>query len=238
MVTFPNRVSDATAEFLLIFFLLGVVMVMGAKLLVQFVKEKYFPHLCHPNGHVASPTFSGDLEEASGMAIPVQEKRKQRLMMLFNDLERLETSTIVAVILHNIPEGMITFVATLANPHVGVGLALAIAVHNLPEGYSIALPVYLTKTGSKWKGILTAGLVGGVSEPLGALLGYAFISFTSVGGFAFGTLFACTAGIMTYVVIAAALPLAFMLDCHHTTTPMAFFAGIAVMSLSFVIALA
>ena len=71
----------------------------------------------------------------------------------------------LAVGLHNLPEGLATFVATLSSPSLGVALAIAIALHNIPEGVCVAMPVYYA-TGSRFKGFLWAFL-SGVSEPLG-----------------------------------------------------------------------
>ena len=77
------------------------------------------------------------------------------------------TSTPVglAIAIHNFPEGLATFVATLSSPSLGVALAIAIALHNIPEGVCVAMPVYYA-TGSKWKGFLWA-FVSGISEPFG-----------------------------------------------------------------------
>ena len=71
----------------------------------------------------------------------------------------------LAIGIHNFPEGLATFVATLSSPSLGVALAIAIALHNIPEGVCVAMPVYYA-TGSKWRGFLWAFL-SGISEPFG-----------------------------------------------------------------------
>ncbi len=71
----------------------------------------------------------------------------------------------LAVAIHNFPEGLATFVATLADPSLGVALCIAIALHNIPEGVCVAMPVYYA-TGKRWKGFLWAFL-SGISEPIG-----------------------------------------------------------------------
>lgn len=81
------------------------------------------------------------------------------------DLKRMGILTGLAIGLHNLPEGLATFVATLASPYLGVALAVAIALHNIPEGICVSMPVYYA-TGSRMKGFLWAFL-SGISEPLG-----------------------------------------------------------------------
>ena len=80
-------------------------------------------------------------------------------------LKRMGLLTGLAIGLHNIPEGLATFVATLSSPSLGGALALAIALHNIPEGVCVSMPVYYA-TGSKVKAFLWAFL-SGISEPLG-----------------------------------------------------------------------
>lgn len=84
-------------------------------------------------------------------------------------LMRTALLTALAIGLHNFPEGLATFLATLADPALGVALAVAIAIHNVPEGVAVAMPIYYS-TGSKWKGFMWASL-SGISEPIGGCLG-------------------------------------------------------------------
>jgi len=70
-------------------------------------------------------------------------------------LQSMGLKTALAIAIHNFPEGLATFVATLAEPSVGVTLAIAIAIHNIPEGLCVALPIYYA-TGSRLKGFLWA----------------------------------------------------------------------------------
>ena len=62
--------------------------------------------------------------------------------------------TALAIAIHNLPEGLATFMATLDDPTVGASLAVAIAIHNIPEGVCIAMPVYHA-TGSRMKGYIS-----------------------------------------------------------------------------------
>jgi ZIP family zinc transporter len=85
------------------------------------------------------------------------------------EMRRTATLTAIAIALHNFPEGLATFIATLAEPALGIALAVAIAVHNVPEGMAVAIPVYYA-SGSKWKGFWWATL-SGITEPIGGCIG-------------------------------------------------------------------
>lgn len=75
--------------------------------------------------------------------------------------------TALAVTIHNFPEGLATFLAVLQDPKVGVAIAVAVALHNIPEGVSVSAPI-LSATGSKRKAFLYSAL-SGLAEPAGAL---------------------------------------------------------------------
>ncbi len=129
-------------------------------------------------------------------------------------LARVALLAATAITLHNLPEGLATFFATLDNPTVGLPLAVAIAVHNIPEGVSIAIPVFYA-TGSKSKAIL-ATAVSGFAEPMGALIGYlALASFLSP--FVFGAVFAMIAGAMVFLALDELLPAARVYTRGHET---------------------
>eukprot|EP00747_Dinoflagellata_sp_TGD_P128570 gnl/TRDRNA2_/TRDRNA2_174554_c0_seq2.p1 gnl/TRDRNA2_/TRDRNA2_174554_c0~~gnl/TRDRNA2_/TRDRNA2_174554_c0_seq2.p1 ORF type:complete len:418 (-),score=68.60 gnl/TRDRNA2_/TRDRNA2_174554_c0_seq2:35-1288(-) len=111
-------------------------------------------------------------------------------------LKRMGLNTALAIGLHNFPEGLATFVATLAEPAVGVTLAVAIAIHNIPEGLCVALPIYYS-SGSRHRGFFWA-LLSGISAPVGACIGYAIVKSTGddLNQLVYGTLFGLVAGMM------------------------------------------
>lgn len=90
-----------------------------------------------------------------------------------NDLYKLGILNIVVLILHNLPEGIATFISSYNNFSLGIKFSIAIALHNIPEGIIISVPIYYS-TGSKLRAF-KATLLSGLSEPFGALL--AFIIF-------------------------------------------------------------
>lgn len=87
-----------------------------------------------------------------------------------NNLYKLGILSFIALVLHNLPEGILTFMSTYQDFNLGVSLCLAIALHNIPEGISIAVPIYYS-TGSVWKAVKCTFL-SALAEPLGALLAF------------------------------------------------------------------
>lgn len=113
--------------------------------------------------------------------------------------------SMIAIILHNIPEGIATFVATNNDVSLGISLAVAIAMHNIPEGISISVPIYYS-TGSKLKAILYT-FVSALSEPFGALITFLFLK-NIMNDVILGILFAVIAGIMLQISICELIPTA------------------------------
>ena len=91
-----------------------------------------------------------------------------------SDLYKLGILNMLALILHNFPEGIATFMSSYKDMSMGIKLALAIAFHNIPEGISIAVPIYYA-TNSKREALFKT-LLSGIAEPIGALLAYIFLS--------------------------------------------------------------
>jgi len=122
-----------------------------------------------------------------------------------NSLYRVGIFSMLAIILHNIPEGIATFMASSVNRSLGLSLALAISLHNIPEGISISVPIYYA-TKSKRKALLYT-FISGISEPFGAVLAYLFLS-PFMNDILMGFLFAMIAGIMIHISIYELLPTA------------------------------
>jgi ZIP family zinc transporter len=79
--------------------------------------------------------------------------------------------TALAIAIHNFPEGLATFLAALEDPSLGVAIAIAIALHNIPEGISVSVPIFYA-TGDRKKAFFWS-LLSGLAEPIGAILAYA-----------------------------------------------------------------
>lgn len=120
-------------------------------------------------------------------------------------LMRLGLFTAIAIAIHNFPEGIATFVAALKDPSLGITIAVAIAIHNIPEGIAVSVPIYYA-TGDRKKAFKWS-LLSGLSEPIGALVGFAILSAV-MNDIVFGVLFASVAGIMVFISLDELLPTA------------------------------
>lgn len=127
-------------------------------------------------------------------------------------LKRVGLMAALAITVHNFPEGMATFFATLEEPVVGSSLAFAIAVHNIPEGVAIAIPVYYA-TGDKKKTLLACGL-SAIAEPVGALIGYLILA-PYLTPIVFGSVFGVIAGAMVFLSMDELLPTAKRYSSGH-----------------------
>lgn len=130
------------------------------------------------------------------------------------NLKRMGVFTAIAIGIHNFPEGFATFVAALEEPKIGVIIAVAVALHNIPEGVSVSLPIYQA-TGNKRKAFIYSA-TSGLAEPLGALLGF-FLLAPLLGDYTLGVMFALVAGIMIYISFDELIPSARVYGSAHTT---------------------
>ncbi|RFU29179.1 hypothetical protein B7463_g7166, partial [Scytalidium lignicola] len=145
----------------------------------------------------------------------------------------LQTS--IAIALHKLPEGFITYATNHVNPNLGFAVFMALFIHNITEGFALALPLYLA-LGSRWRAMSWSSLLGGLSQPLGAAVAAAWFKFagrtgSTPGSVGYGCMFAVTAGIMTSVALSLFVEsLSFN---HNRNLCMAFaFMGMTIMGLS------
>lgn len=153
------------------------------------------------------------------------EQKKQR------KLKRVGLKSALAIAIHNFPEGLVTFTAALHDPSLGVAIAFAIAIHNIPEGLAVSVPIYFA-TGNRKKAFWLS-FASGMTEPLGALVGYVFLAsfFNDV---TFGVLFAMVAGIMVFISLDELLPTAREYGESHLSI-YGLVAGMMVMAVSLLI---
>ena len=141
---------------------------------------------------------------------------------------RMGLFTALAIAIHNFPEGLATFAAALADPALGISTAIAIAIHNIPEGISVSVPIYYA-TGDRKKAFVYS-FASGLSEPVGALLGY-FVLRAYFSDTVFGVLFAGVGGIMVFISLDELLPTAKEYGEGHVAI-YGLIAGMALMALS------
>jgi len=171
-------------------------------------------------------SVDADHDSEENQAIPVGDDRRAEIL-------RTGITTAISVALHNFPEGLVTFLAALADWKVGVATAFAIAIHNIPEGVSISIPYYYASE-QRWKAFILAFL-SGLAEPIGALIGWAILG-DIWGHEVFGIMFGITAGIMVFISFHELLPLARKNDPEDKISTLMIFVGMFVMDFSLFVA--
>lgn len=136
--------------------------------------------------------------------------------------------TALAIAIHNFPEGFATFIAALNDPAIAAPVAIAIAIHNIPEGVAVAVPLR-EALDSRTKAF-TWALLSGLAEPLGALVGY-LVLLPFLGPATLGVCFAGIAGVMVFISLDELLPTAVKTGKHHSAI-YGLIAGMAVMAVS------
>ncbi len=148
-----------------------------------------------------------------------------------NDLFRVGFVSMLAIGLHNFPEGIATFMAGYGDPALGLSITIAIAMHNIPEGITVAMPVYFS-TGSRKKAMWYTFL-SGMAEPAGALLAFLLLQ-PFINDFIMGAIFAVVSGIMLYIAIEELIPSSRQYG-HHRHALIATFAGMLIMMVTHVL---
>jgi ZIP family zinc transporter len=143
-------------------------------------------------------------------------------------LLRMGLFSALAIAIHNFPEGLATFMAALTDPTLGISIAVAIAIHNIPEGIAVSVPIYYATRNRSTAFWLS--FLSGLAEPVGAILGY-FILRNFFNDSTFGVIFAGVAGIMVYISLDELLPTAEEYGEHHIAIG-GLIAGMAIMAVS------
>jgi len=134
----------------------------------------------------------------------------------------------LAITIHNFPEGLATFVSGMSDVSLGIAIAIAVAIHNIPEGISVALPIYCA-TGNK-KEAFFKSLLSGLAEPVGAIIAFLFLG-PFLNDVIFGIIYASIAGIMVFISFDELLPSAREYGEHHLSI-LGLVCGMIVMGIS------
>jgi len=143
-------------------------------------------------------------------------------------LARLGLISALAIGIHNFPEGMATFAAALADLSLGVSVAVAVAIHNIPEGIAVAVPIYFA-THNRRKAF-THSFISGLAEPAGALLVW-LVLMPFINDVIIGAMLAAVGGIMVFISFDELLPTAKEYGRGHTAM-VGVILGMAVMAVS------
>ncbi|MBN1567680.1 MAG: zinc transporter ZupT [Acidobacteria bacterium] len=143
-------------------------------------------------------------------------------------LRRMGLFTAMAIAIHNFPEGMATFLSALEDPATGVAIAIAISLHNIPEGISVSVPIFFA-TGRRGRAFVYSFL-SGLAEPVGGLVAALMLGWLLPPKI-IGLIFAGVAGIMVYISIDELLPTARQYGKSHEVLA-GIVGGMAVMAAS------
>ncbi len=146
-------------------------------------------------------------------------------------LMRMGVLTALAIGIHNFPEGIATFMAAYDNTTTGIAIAAAVAIHNIPEGIAVSVPIYYaTKSRKK---AFTYSLLSGLAEPCGALIAY-LILLPFISPVLMGCVFGFVAGIMVFISFDELLPAAHEYGEHHIAI-LGLISGMVVMAASLIL---
>lgn len=179
---------------------------------VGAVHHDHHDHHHHDNHHhsqqhhLDEDDYSHDHISEASTDLEAQDGAAHHHHVPANAFLSIGLQTVIAIALHKFPEGFITYATNHANPQLGFNVFMALFVHNIAEGFAMALPLYMA-LGSRLKAIAWSSLLGGFSQPMGAGIAWLLFRFFGSGGevgidnTAYAILFAATAGIMTSVAL-------------------------------------
>lgn len=204
--------------------------------------EARTPHVHEHNGcatdsEVHSDPTLVDVEEEEGECEQMDEdeaEAQHHHHVPENAFLSIGLQTVVAIALHKFPEGFIMYATNHASPALGFNVFMALFVHNIAEGFSMALPLYLA-IGSRAKAIAWSSLLGGLTQPMGAGMAVLWFKLANrsaldVDNTSYGCLFAVTAGIMTSVALQLFVE---SLSLNHNKNLSIFFAFLGMALLGF-----
>jgi ZIP family zinc transporter len=193
----------------------------------------------HRSGSLVTSRDTEEVFLSTGVSFDESTTEAVAAMMAAEDaaaeeakLVKMSLMTALAIGIHNFPEGLATFIGALDNSTVGISLAIAIGIHNIPEGVCVAVPVYYA-TGSRVKAFLWS-LLSGISEPLGAGLGWLFLK-DHFSDNMFGVMFGLVGGMMVVICVQELLPTALRYDPANQIVSNFFILGMLIMALSMVL---
>lgn len=144
----------------------------------------------------------------------VEDLKRKPSNQEYTKLMKMGIFTALAIGIHNFPEGIATFVSALNDPNLGLAIAIAVAIHNIPEGIAVSVPIFYA-TGNRKKAFKLSFL-SGLAEPVGAFVAYLLL-MPFLNDIMFGMIFAGVAGIMVFISLDELLPAAQKYDEAHSS---------------------
>lgn len=135
--------------------------------------------------------------------VNVVNKKIEEISNRSSNLYKVGILSMIALMLHNFPEGIATYMSAYQDINLGINLGFAIMMHNIPEGISIAVPIYYS-TGSKKKALKNT-FISGLAEPIGAIVAFIFLS-KYINELSIALILILVAGIMITLAINKLLP--------------------------------
>lgn len=211
-IDFFSRINATNAESLgILCFFVGMILAFGIDLLIP---KDVNPH-----------------ELKSQNEVYCELESREAHISRNNAIKRTAIFTAIAITIHNFPEGFATFISALDSVAFGVSIAVAVAIHNIPEGLAVSLPIYHA-TGDK-RQALKLTLLSGLSEPLGAIVGY-FLLAPILGEATLAISFGIIAGIMVFIALDSLLPNSKLSTKGHESV-CGVFCGMGIMAVSLLI---
>ncbi|POM75348.1 Zinc (Zn2)-Iron (Fe2) Permease (ZIP) Family [Phytophthora palmivora] len=161
---------------------------------LQDVREsmQYF----ESNGKSMASYVDGPTPQPTRYQMKMDENAKRAL-------QRMGVLSALAIGIHNLPEGIATYVGAIQNSSVGFSLAVGIGLHNIPEGIAVAAPIYFA-TGSRWRGIMWCA-ISAAAEPIGGVIAWVAIG-DGMDPVSEGILFGIVCGIMVCICVKELIP--------------------------------
>ncbi|KAG7195459.1 uncharacterized protein KQ657_003221 [Scheffersomyces spartinae] len=163
-------------------------------------------HVHHNHGHNHNHLESGSMEAH-------ENSHHHHTTSPFSKLFSIGIQTVFAITLHKLPEGFVTYITSKTNPELGIVIFLSLAFHNFTEGFAMSMPLYYafeansSRFTAKVKAATISGVLGALSQPLGAFIGLLFLRANSSIDFSklnlvFGTTLAITSGFLTVIALS------------------------------------
>ena len=221
-------------------FILGVLIIFAMDYIVEAISPAAHEELeiAHLNKLKNNITESGSLgtvgstESVKSCEEGLPKKDGVFSSITKQQLNRTGVLTALAIGLHNIPEGVATYIGAIGDTRVGAALAIGIALHNIPEGIAVAAPVYFA-TGSRFKAFMWT-FVSALAEPVGAIIAWLIVG-EGLNPHVEGVMFGIVCGMMVTISFKELIPNAIKYYSKGNSVIFSILCGMGIMALSLIL---